>query len=50
MDEFQFLPEFFVLMYDLIMGAVGCELFLYVVVALTVYGIICLFWSFVLDD
>lgn len=50
MEEFELLPEFFLLMYDVIMGALGCEVFLYMVIALTVYGIICLFWSLVLDD
>ena len=50
MDEFQLLPEFFLLMYDVIIKSGHCDIFAYMVIGLTVYAIICLFWSLVLDD
>lgn len=50
MDEFQLLPEFFLLMYDVIIKSGYCDIFVYMVIGLAVYAIICLFWSLVLDD
>ena len=50
MEEFDMLSEFFILLFDVVRQSLHSDLFMYMIIALTCYGIICLFWSLVLDD